>query len=434
MHYSSATLLSRLLTGIFLLPGCFVDRTEANAADNQARLIDGTVLEGRLSEFRFDADRPRDARVTFAPAGTASPLIPASDPGTLVRWGAPTRPDEGVWLCLQDGSLLAAEPGWAQPVPVKIDQQSVSLRRAETWIEVPRSAVRRVLLAGAPPIPSAANSQPLSADTAQLASVTAGVRGDVLSGSVASLDQGELAMEIAGTITKLQADQIASLELASSSDRSEATGPTCLVGLDDGSLLKADRIDLNEERLIAWLAAGTSLTTAAERVVFVQPIGGRVRYLSDSEPLDYRHTPYFDLAWPYGRDTGPRGEPLVARRKRSAKGLGTHSAMRLVYALNPEETRFQASLAVADGPEQIFSQGAEDPRGSVVFRVYAIRGGAPDELYESLTVRAGEPPREINLDVTGAVGLALVVDYADDGDTGDNALWLDARVVTAAGD
>ena len=68
-------------------------------------------------------------------------------------------------------------------------------------------------------------------------------------------------------------------------------------------------------------------------------------------------------------------------------------------------------------------------RGSVVFGVYLLRDGKWAEAYKSGIVRGGESPQPVSVDLRGAQGLTLTVDYADRGDELDYADWLDARLV-----
>jgi hypothetical protein len=70
-----------------------------------------------------------------------------------------------------------------------------------------------------------------------------------------------------------------------------------------------------------------------------------------------------------------------------------------------------------------------DDRGSVTFGVYVLRDGKLVEAYKSGIVRGGDAPQAVSVDVAGAQGLTLVVDYADRGDEMDRADWLDARLI-----
>jgi hypothetical protein len=193
------------------------------------------------------------------------------------------------------------------------------------------------------------------------------------------------------------------------------------VGLRDGSLLYVDSISAGEEK--STLEAGNVTTLSggtASDVVFLQALGGPVVYLSDLEPTEYRHVPYLNVDWRYRRDRNVSGEPLAAYGKRYLKGLGMHSAGRISYRLDGKYRRFESAVAIDDSANN---------RGSVTFAVYVLRDGKLNEAYKSGIVRGGEAPQLASVDLSGAQGLTLVVDFADRGDQLDRADWLDARLV-----
>ena len=152
----------------------------------------------------------------------------------------------------------------------------------------------------------------------------------------------------------------------------------------------------------------------------LQNLSGDFAYLSDLEPIDYKHTPYFDIAWPLAIDVNLLGQPLRAVDRRFLKGVAMHSASRAVYRLTGDERKFEAEIALDD------TAGNE---GSAIFRVYAVRDGKPELAFESDIIRGGDALKPIAVDIAGAQGLVLLVDYADFGDQQDHANWLDARLV-----
>ncbi len=93
-----------------------------------------------------------------------------------------------------------------------------------------------------------------------------------------------------------------------------------------------------------------------------------------------------------------------------------HSASRLTYLIEGRYGRFDAQLAVDD---------AAAGQGSVRFRVFL--DGDPE--FTSPTLRGGDPPLPISIDVSNANRIDLVVDFADRADQCDHADWLDARFV-----
>jgi hypothetical protein len=186
-------------------------------------------------------------------------------------------------------------------------------------------------------------------------------------------------------------------------------------------LLRAVRVEANASRLDVRLAGTTHLAggTVGD-VASLQSLGGRFVYLSDLEPADYRHVPYLEIAWPYHGDRNALGEPLAVGGKRYLKGLGMHSAARLTYRLDGGYRRFDAAVAIDD---------SAGDKGSVVLGVYVLRDGGWQTAFTSEIVRGGQEPLHVSVDVAGAQGLTLTVDYADRGDELDHADWLDARLV-----
>ena len=67
--------------------------------------------------------------------------------------------------------------------------------------------------------------------------------------------------------------------------------------------------------------------------------------------------------------------------------------------------------------------------GSVEFRVYLQdSNGQWSRAYESDVVRGGDPLVPMRVNVRGAHGVALIVDFADRADEWDHANWLNARL------
>lgn len=338
----------------------------------------------------------------------------------LVRWGEPAATATRTAVVLEEGSRLLCDRPWSPAGLARVGEKTVRLRRGKDWVDFPREDVRWLLL----------NPEAIGFDIQRLPHLDAAegedvvllVGGDQLTGRVESLTNETLRILVAGEPVDTPLESIAALRI--SGELPEPTNPTCLVGLTDGSLLRADTLVVADEAFMANVS-GAEVTGEAATLAFVQPLSKGVSYLSDLESADYRHTPYLDLPWPYARDAGLRGGPLVGGGQRAAKGVAMHTAARLVYRLDGSPQRFQADIAVAD-PEP----GAA-PTGSVSFRVYLVKESKFEPAYEGDVLRVGDPAQPIDIDLTGAAALALVVDFADDGDAGDDALWLDARFVPA---
>lgn len=197
-----------------------------------------------------------------------------------------------------------------------------------------------------------------------------------------------------------------------------------VVGFVEGSLLKVKSLEISSDRYRIEASASFSIEGDANEIVFVQPFGKQAIYLSDLEPIDYQHTPYLSLRWPYGKDKLPIEGRLKAGGQYFAKGIAMHTASRIVYALDDTIARFQARIGIADA-----SEVEPTSLGSALFRVFLVEAEGIRSIYESPVLRTGDSPVPIDLKVAGARALVLTVDYADGADVGDDALWLDARLV-----
>ncbi|MEX2309286.1 MAG: NPCBM/NEW2 domain-containing protein [Pirellulales bacterium] len=400
---------------------CFA--TEVTAAPLEVVPVDGEAFAGELVSVA--ADR----RVTFrvveqngppAEAGSPTRTLPLEE---LVRWGHPVAARPQTIVVLADGGRLVTAADWAGGAAVRLDGDAMVVL-SDTFGEVrlPRAAVRGVVFV----------HQRHPEERAALAGRVQSFSGkkhaifltndDRLVGSVEELARGSVTIETEAGSAKLPLSRVEAVLLSDSRQPSAVSHqPEVVMGMRDGSVVYAVAVRGDEKELVVELADGVKLLGGGmEDVVLLQSLGGRFVYLSDLEPADYRHVPYLNAEWPYQRDRNLLGEPLVVRSKRYLKGISMHSAGRLTYRLDDAYQRFDAAVAVDD------SAGG---RGSVTFGVYVLRDGQWQEAFTSGVVRGGEGPRQVSVDVSGAQGLTLTVDYADRGDEMDRADWLDARLV-----
>ena len=202
------------------------------------------------------------------------------------------------------------------------------------------------------------------------------------------------------------------------------------VGFRDGSLLTANSIKSLGNRLQLELPGGITLETYVDHparlwddFIFVAPANSRVVYLSDLSPIpsSFRHEPFLEAHWPYKSDQNLLGGRLRSGGNIVTKGLAMHSASRLAYSLDGKYERFEAELAIDD---------SAGDRGSVRYRVYLDKGtGGFQRAYESKVIRGGDRPEPISVDVIETQRMAIIVDFADYGDTMDHANWLRTRLL-----
>ncbi len=365
----------------------------------------------------------------------------------LVLWGAYRDRPSRSWVLLSDGSLLVVDL-------LGIEKNAVVVA-GRMWPEtrLPRSLVRAILFR--PPLDS------LARDTLVLRAFVEQrtedhllfEHGDELRGRVPDMVKPEpgafhpekirWALRGSQEPVALSLQRVTALLFAAdrgttngnAADRTiveragvaNATG-TQWVGLRDGSRLLVTDVTRSKDALTFTLAAGNRMVTEAElsganpfdAVVFLQPIGTDIRYLSELEPVGYKHIPFFASSWPYHRDRSTASGQLRCNDDVFLKGLGMHSSSRLAFDLPKGYHLLQAELAIDQRAGR---------SGSVVFRVYLQdNAGRWAKAFESDVVRGGQHPIPMRVDVQNAVRIALIVDFADRADQWDHANWLNARL------
>jgi hypothetical protein len=388
----------------------------------------GTVAAAAQPLELVDGNYPSAELVSIDSANAASFMAgeeaisrPVRD---VVRWGHPAPPRSRPKLLLADGSRLVAAEVWTAGGSIQLADDSCTVVHPTLGrLSLPRSAIQVLLLAGGrdPALLAPVRAEvlaPIESDTLWL------VEGDRLTGEVKSCNGAEVEFLSAGETVKIAAERV--IALALTGERKTPAGDGGWLGLSDGTLLRTSSLALEAKEVSGAFLGEQVFKAPLTAVVFWQPIGGRVQYLSDFTPIDFRHAPYFQLQRPFARDANLQGEALSVQGRRYLKGLAMPSAARLTYKLDGQTATFQALVGIDDS-----ALSDEAPTGgSVVFQVYAVRDGKPERLYDSGIMRSGEALRRVSVDVSGAGGLALVVDYGEFGDQRDAAVWLDARLVT----
>lgn len=266
------------------------------------------------------------------------------------------------------------------------------------------------------------------------------VDGDSLSGSLldaVTADEGTppmLRFLLAGGKESLQiaTDRIAAIVFANKTARPYAASGFWL-SMADGSLLRAEGIRQNDETISLALPGGSMLDAAAvdanveppetfwSRVTFLQPLSPRVTYLSDLSTIGFKHVPLLDWQQEYVNDRSLTHSALRASGQMFVKGIGMPATSRLAYDIPDGARRFEAEIAIDDD-----AGGA----GSVIFRVFLESPGQSwKPVFESKTLRGGDAPQRVRIELGEARRLALVLDMADHGDQCDYANWLNARFV-----
>ncbi len=151
---------------------------------------------------------------------------------------------------------------------------------------------------------------------------------------------------------------------------------------------------------------------------------GKLIYLSDLKPESVAFTPYFGTGktlpllakfFALREDKNLQSGPLQVGNKKYAKGLALHSRTRVVYRLPGRFSRFQATVGIDD---------AVRPRGKVRLVIY----GDDRVLFES-TVTGTDPPKPVDVDLTGVRRIAILADFGEEMDVADHLDLCEARII-----
>jgi hypothetical protein len=416
-----------LIVGICCLAGLASDDRVAASDPDPARLIlrDGQSLVATLSDVT-DA-----GEVVFAEASGRRPV--AMD--DLVTWGAYADRSQATYVVMVDGSVLVTDI-----LSIEADAVTVVGR---LWQEtrLPRPAIRAIVFH--PPADPHARDQlffrALAIDRHDERLLLE--NGDELAGHMPEvvrpaagafqLTQITWVASDSNQTVDVPLDRLIAVLLAPGEEQSPpAGGNETLVGLRDGSLIHVQAQRRSAQNLEFQLVAGQRIATEPSAtpegepwnaVVMLQPLRAQVTYLSDLQPLGYRHIPFLEMTWPFRADRSVSGGRLRHAGHVWTKGLGMHSSSRLAYETGGPYRELHAEVAIDDRAGR---------QGSVIFRVY-IQDQADNwsMAYESAVVRGGDPAVPIRVDLRQAMRLALIVDFADRADQWDHANWLNARLV-----
>ena len=135
-----------------------------------------------------------------------------------------------------------------------------------------------------------------------------------------------------------------------------------------------------------------------------QPVDGRIY-------LDPKYADQFTSALKVVMNRSCAGDPLAMGDKTYAQGIGTHAPSRGVFFLGGRYETFHAEVGIQ-----------KHQPGSLRIRVRVDK----KDVYDSGVMRQNADPITLDLDVTGAFEMELIVDNAGDNSNGDHGNWCNA--------
>jgi hypothetical protein len=203
----------------------------------------------------------------------------------------------------------------------------------------------------------------------------------------------------------------------------EPSSPLCRITDTTGSQWPVQSLVLAAK--LKWTTpSGLKVFQPLENVARIDFSSGKLVYLGDLKPESLAWTPFFGGREPLAAmkrfyaprvDRGFDSLPLRLGKIEYNKGMALYSRTELVYRLPERFSRFLAVVGIAD---------VARPGGKVRL---VIRGD--DQVLFDAPLRGNEPPRPIDLDLTGVRRLTILVDFQEGLNIGSQLLMCNARVV-----
>jgi hypothetical protein len=378
----------------------------------EVRTADGQTLAGALVEF--SAERLALSGVAGRTSLDVARLL------SVVAQKSPRRAPQPFQAVVEliDGSIIEGEQ-----FITRDNQAEISLS-GEDVFKVPLSAVRSVQFQR--------EADTLGTEWARLTGGKADA--DLLivrvqdtldrhKGVLHDVTESALRFDLGGEIVSVKRSKIYGFVYRHSA-ADEMPPAVCTITDAAGSKWVARSVSLTN-RLQWTTCAGLNVSQPLESIAEIDFSGGKVAYLSDLRPISSVWTPYFatekvlpEVARFYAPrfDRGFDSGTLTLGGKTYRKGLALACRTEIVYRLPDAFRRFDAVAGIDD---------AVRPGG----RVRLIIRGDDDKVLFDATLSGSDPPRPVELDLTGVRRVKVVADFSGSFQSGSRLLLACARIM-----
>ena len=259
---------------------------------------------------------------------------------------------------------------------------------------------------------------------------------DYVEGVLGQITDDKVEFKLEGESNRVDRAKVAGV-IYYRADRRTPTEPRMLLQGRSGLRASATTVRFDDALVEITTAAGAEFAWPVDDIEFADFSAGKVMYLSDIEPASRKWTPLVGLptgvtlAAEYGqprRNHSAFGETLtLLLRDKDAgsaeqgtlrsftKGLALRSRTELVYRLPAGFNRFTALAGI---------DPATNATGNVRLAILA-----DDRPLLETEIAGSQPPQPIDVQITGAKRLKIVVDFGQNLDTGDWLNLCDAKIV-----
>jgi hypothetical protein len=239
---------------------------------------------------------------------------------------------------------------------------------------------------------------------------------DSTAGVFKSLAEKEFQFEFGGESKTLPREKLFGFVVAQGSAEDDPTKAS--ITLRDGSLIAGEIDSLSGGKLAARLPGGGTLEIPQEAIASLSLRSSRLAFLSDQKPVaeEQRSIAFLDVPWQ--KDRSVQGRTLTLGQRTFEKGIGCHAECRLTFGA---DGKWDVLAAVVGIDAETMG------KGDCVFSVLA-----DGDTVFTRRMKGTDPPQEIQVEISRAKQVTLVVDAGLGLDLGDHADWCDVRFIKSS--
>lgn len=238
-----------------------------------------------------------------------------------------------------------------------------------------------------------------------------------VSGVVLGIDGDAVSFRFQDADRKIKLSKVKAIVLAGSDKSAETNGFHQVFTLVGDQRINGRLASFDNGLVTFETTWGQTVRVPVSQVESMETRNGRLVYLSDMTPTGVEQTPYFDRVIPYRNDSAFHNAPiqLIGGEKAYQRAISTHARTVLRYDLGKQYTAFRCIVGLQETLGRL---------GDVELRV--LGNGKP--LYERASMKAGDGPAMLDLNVAGVDELTLETDFGEGQDVGDYVIWANARL------
>lgn len=302
---------------------------------------------------------------------------------------------------------------------VGVDMDSVTINsRSLASVKLPMAAVRAVQLSG--------DKGLTLPETDPDGDILILSNGDRVPGTINEINAETVSFNSALGDMQLERSRVSGVVLmAPPGGRRQPTLPALRVGLTDGSSLMLQNASCDGDSLRGMISGNYQMELPVAKIAHIDIVGGRLVSLETLDVAEYQQQSIDLLSWQVVRGRNVLGGPMRLTVAEGASpvtftdGLGVHGPCRVKFDLGRHYERFVATV------------GIDESAGEYADVNIAVKLDGR-EVFRADSVKWRQAARQLQLDVSGARWMELIVEAGEHFDVQDRVNWAGARLLKAA--